>query len=45
VSAHSIGRVFTAVTRVEKWARIVTGIVIIGVGIYLSLRDIFLVIR
>jgi cytochrome c-type biogenesis protein len=45
VSARSIGRVFTAVTRVERWARLVTGIVIIGAGIYLSLRDIFLVIR
>jgi len=45
VSARSIGKVFTAVTRVERWARLATGLVIIGAGIYLSLRDIFLVIR
>jgi cytochrome c biogenesis protein CcdA len=45
VSARSIGRVFTAVTRVERWARLATGLVIVGAGIYLSLRDIFLVIR
>jgi cytochrome c-type biogenesis protein len=45
ISARSIGKVFTAVTRVERWARLVTGIVIIGAGIYLALRDIFLVIR
>ncbi len=45
VSARSVGKVFTAVTRVERWARLATGLVIIGAGIYLSLRDIFLVIR
>jgi cytochrome c-type biogenesis protein len=45
ISARSIGKVFTAVARVERWARLATGIVIIAAGIYLSLRDIFLVIR
>jgi cytochrome c biogenesis protein CcdA len=45
ISVRSIGKVFAAVTRVERWARLATGLVIIGAGIYLSLRDIFLVIR
>jgi cytochrome c-type biogenesis protein len=44
VSARSIGKVFAAVARVERWARHATGVVFIGVGIYLSLRDIFRVI-
>ena len=37
VSAHSIGRIFTRVTKVEKWLRRITGIVFIGVGVYYCL--------
>jgi len=41
LGAHSLGRVFDQVTRVERWARRITGAVFIGVGIYLSLVNIF----
>jgi len=40
-SANSLGRVYTSVTRIERWARIITGVVFIGIGIYLSLENIF----
>ena len=40
-SARSLGRLFNQLTRVEKWARIATGIVFIVVGVYLSLAYIF----
>jgi cytochrome c biogenesis protein CcdA len=45
LSAHSIGRAFAVMTHVERWARRATGAVFIGVGVYLSLRDIFQVLR
>ena len=41
LGAHSLGRLFDQVTRVARWARRVTGIVFIGVGIYLSMVYIF----
>jgi cytochrome c biogenesis protein CcdA len=41
LGAHSLGRLFDQVTRVERWARRVTGVVFVGVGIYLSLVYIF----
>jgi len=41
LSAHSVGRAFDRITSVEKWARRITGIVFVGVGIYLSLAYIF----
>jgi cytochrome c-type biogenesis protein len=44
VSANSLGRFFNCITRVERWARIITGIVFIGVGIYFVLDTIFGVI-
>jgi cytochrome c-type biogenesis protein len=37
----SLGRVFNTITRIERWARIGTGIVFIGVGIYMMLDVIF----
>jgi cytochrome c biogenesis protein CcdA len=43
-SANSLGRAFTSITRVERWARIITGIIIICVGVYLTLDNIFGVI-
>ena len=39
--ARSIGSFYAALTAFEKWARRVTGLVFIGVGIYVSLRNIF----
>lgn len=39
--AHSVGRVFGAVSRFEPWVRQFTGALFIGVGIYYSLRYIF----
>jgi len=44
VGAQRVGRAFNALTAFEKWARTVTGIVFIGLGIYESLRSIFGVI-
>jgi cytochrome c biogenesis protein CcdA len=41
LGARSLGRAFTSVTAVEKWARRVTGVVFVAVGIYLSLVNIF----
>ena len=45
LGARSIGRVFAAVTQIERWARLATGVVFICVGVFLSLRDIFQIIR
>ena len=44
LGAHSLGRVFDQVTRIERWARRITGVVFVGVGIYLSLVYIFKVL-
>jgi cytochrome c biogenesis protein CcdA len=41
VSAHSLGRAFASMSRVERWARLVTGVVFIGAGVYLVLTHIF----
>lgn len=40
-SANSLGRVFNEISRIERWARSITGIVFIGVGIYMTLDTIF----
>lgn len=40
-SAHSLSKAFTGITRIERWARIITGSVFILVGIYLTLENIF----
>ncbi len=44
VGAQRVGRAFNALTTFERWARTVTGILFIGLGIYESLRSIFGVI-
>ena len=44
LGAQRVGRAFNVLTKFEKWARTVTGIVFIGLGIYESLRSIFGVI-
>ena len=41
LSAHSLGKAFDRITSVEKWARRITGVVFVAVGIYLSLVYIF----
>jgi cytochrome c-type biogenesis protein len=41
VAARAIGRVFNALTRVEWWARMITGGLLIAVGVYMSLRYVF----
>lgn len=41
LSAHSIGKIFDRVAHFERWARRVTGVVFIGVGVYLTLVYIF----
>lgn len=41
LSVSSIGRVFDQLTRIEKWARRMTGVVFVVVGLYLSLKYVF----
>jgi len=41
VSAKSVGVLFNKVTAFERWARRLTGVVFIVVGIYLALKNIF----
>jgi len=41
VSTKSVGVLFNKVTVFERWARQVTGVIFIGVGVYLTLKYIF----
>jgi cytochrome c biogenesis protein CcdA len=41
LGVRSLARTFAAIATVERWARRVTGAVFIGVGVYLSLVNIF----
>ncbi|OIP65708.1 MAG: cytochrome C biogenesis protein [Nitrospirae bacterium CG2_30_53_67] len=42
--ARSVSRIFDRITRIEVWARRITGVIFIGVGIYYSLSYIFVVL-
>jgi cytochrome c biogenesis protein CcdA len=44
ISAQAVGRAFNRITQFEKWARRVTGVVFIGVGVYMALEHIFEVV-
>jgi len=39
-----LGKVFERVTQVERWMRVITGVVFVGVGIYMSLVYVYQVI-
>jgi len=39
--AQSIGRAFNVITRIELWFRRITGVVLIAIGLYFSLKYIF----
>ncbi len=41
LGAKSLGRVFGRLSQIERWARWLTGLVFIGVGIYLTLLHLF----
>jgi cytochrome c biogenesis protein CcdA len=41
LSAHSVGKVFNRINHIERWARRITGVVFIGVGLYLTLVYVF----
>lgn len=41
VSARSVGRAFNAISKVEWWARRVTGVVFLAIGVYYCLKFIF----
>jgi cytochrome c biogenesis protein CcdA len=43
-SAEWLGRAFSALTAVERWARMVTGVIFILIGIYFSLHYVYGVI-
>jgi cytochrome c-type biogenesis protein len=44
LSAQSVGKAFNKLTQIEWWARRITGVVFLVVGLYYSLRSIFEVI-
>jgi len=39
--ARRLGKLFERVTQVERWARAITGVVFVGVGIYMSLLYVY----
>lgn len=41
VSARSLGKAYASVAVIERWARRVTGVVFIAVGVYLTLSHVF----
>ena len=41
LGAKSLGKVFGKIAKIERWARLATGVVFIGVGIYLMLVHVF----
>jgi cytochrome c-type biogenesis protein len=41
IGSKSIGTLFNKITTFEKWTRLTTGILIILIGVYLSLKNIF----
>jgi threonine/homoserine/homoserine lactone efflux protein len=41
LGAHRVSRAFERLTQLERWARRVTGVVFIGIGLYYSLAYIF----
>jgi cytochrome c-type biogenesis protein len=41
LGAKSLGKVFGKLTKIERWVRLITGVVFIGVGIYLMLVHVF----
>jgi cytochrome c biogenesis protein CcdA len=43
-SAKSLGKAFNVLGKVEKWARRITGIVYVAVGVWLSLKYVFCVV-
>ncbi len=44
MGVHYVGRVFQRITRIELWARRVTGVLFIGIGIYFTLKYIFFIV-
>jgi len=44
VGARWLGKLFERVTRVERWMRTATGIVFLGVGVYMSLVHVYRVL-
>ena len=41
LGARSVGKAFNALSKVEWWARRITGVVFLGIGLYYSLKFIF----
>jgi len=41
VSTRSVGKAYSSVTVIDRWARRVTGVIFIGVGVYLTLIYVF----
>jgi cytochrome c biogenesis protein CcdA len=41
LGARSLGKVFDKMTQIERWVRLATAVVFIGVGIYLTLLHLF----
>ena len=41
VSARSVGKAFNALSKIERWARRITGVLFLGIGVYYCLKFIF----
>lgn len=41
VSARALGRLYSRMSHLERWSRLITGIVIIAIGVYFCLKYIF----
>lgn len=44
LSTHAVSQAFNKITQFEKWARLITGILFISIGVYFSLTYIFRVL-
>ena len=44
LSAQSVGKAFNVLSKIEWWARMITGVIFLAVGIYFSLKYVFEVI-
>ena len=43
-SAQSVGKAYNVLAKIEWWARMLTGVIFIVVGLYFSLKHVFQVI-
>jgi threonine/homoserine/homoserine lactone efflux protein len=44
LGTQAVGRAFQRITQFERWARYITGVIFIGIGLYFTLAFIFRVL-